>query len=131
MSKFPSQEMDRFNVRLPSGMRDAIAERAKQNGRSMNSELILIIEQALNAPIPYTTDNSKFMKAYENLSKNMPKNEIELKDWMDEMTKLTYILMENISELGQSYQALQSLRWRAENEIATEKRRENLKTKKS
>ncbi len=49
MSKFPSQEMDRFNVRLPTGMRDAIAERAKANGRSMNSEIIQIIEDAIAA----------------------------------------------------------------------------------
>lgn len=42
MSKFPSQEMDRFNVRLPVGMRDAIADRAKRNGRSMNSGSLLL-----------------------------------------------------------------------------------------
>ncbi len=49
MSKFPSHEMDRFNIRLPAGMRDAIAERAKRNGRSMNSEIVQILEDALNA----------------------------------------------------------------------------------
>ncbi|EGT5653775.1 Arc family DNA-binding protein [Cronobacter sakazakii] len=48
MSKFPSQEMDRFNLRFPEGMREAIAERAKRNGRSMNSEIIQIIEDTLN-----------------------------------------------------------------------------------
>ena len=48
VSKFPSQEMDRFNVRLPNGMRDAIAERAKRNGRSMNSEIVQILEDALH-----------------------------------------------------------------------------------
>lgn len=48
MSKFPSQEMDRFNVRLPTGMRDAIAERAKANGRSMNSEIVQILQDALD-----------------------------------------------------------------------------------
>lgn len=48
MSKFPSQEMDRFNVRLPAGMRDAIAERAKANGRSMNSEIVQILEDRLS-----------------------------------------------------------------------------------
>ena len=47
MSKFPSQEMDRFNVRLPAGMRDAIADRAKANGRSMNSEIVQILQDAL------------------------------------------------------------------------------------
>lgn len=51
MSKFPSQEMDRFNVRLPAGMRDAIAERAKANGRSMNSEIIDMIGKAIVSPL--------------------------------------------------------------------------------
>lgn len=49
MSKFPSQEMDRFNVRLPSGMRDAIAQRAEKNGRSMNSEIVQILSDAISA----------------------------------------------------------------------------------
>lgn len=49
MSKFPSQMQDKFNLRFPEGMRDAIAERAKQNGRSMNSEIIQMIEDQLNA----------------------------------------------------------------------------------
>ncbi|EGT4354671.1 Arc family DNA-binding protein [Cronobacter sakazakii] len=47
MSKFPSQEMDRFNLRLPEGMREAIAERAKRNGRSMNAEILVILSNAL------------------------------------------------------------------------------------
>ncbi len=47
MSKYPSQMQDKFNLRLPEGMRDAIAERAKQNGRSMNSEIVQILEDAL------------------------------------------------------------------------------------
>lgn len=46
--KFPSQEMDRFNVRMPNGMRDAIAERAKRNGRSMNSEILQVLQDALD-----------------------------------------------------------------------------------
>lgn len=40
--------MDRFNVRLPAGMRDAIADRAKRNGRSMNSEIVQILQDALD-----------------------------------------------------------------------------------
>lgn len=40
--------MDRFNLRLPAGMRDDVAERARQNGRSMNSEIVSIISEALN-----------------------------------------------------------------------------------
>lgn len=47
MSKYPSQMQDKFNLRFPDGMRDAIAERAKANGRSMNSEIISILEDRL------------------------------------------------------------------------------------
>ncbi|QIU92156.1 Arc family DNA-binding protein [Yokenella regensburgei] len=47
MTKYPSQLQDKFNLRFPDGMREAIAERAKLNGRSMNSEIIQIIEDAI------------------------------------------------------------------------------------
>lgn len=57
MSKrYPSQEMDRFNIRMPIGMRDAIAKRAEENGRSMNSEIVQILEDALK-PITSTKIN--------------------------------------------------------------------------
>jgi hypothetical protein len=48
MSKYPSQMQDKFNLRMPDGMRDAIAERAKQNGRSMNSEIIQILQETID-----------------------------------------------------------------------------------
>lgn len=47
MSKYPSQMQDKFNLRFPDGMREVIAERAKRNGRSMNSEIIQILEDAI------------------------------------------------------------------------------------
>lgn len=40
--------IERFTVRMPDGMRDAIAERAKRNGRSMNSEIVQILQDALD-----------------------------------------------------------------------------------
>lgn len=42
--------IERFTVRMPDGMRDAIADRAKENGRSMNSEIIQLIEDGLKKP---------------------------------------------------------------------------------
>lgn len=42
--------VERFTVRMPDGMRDAIAERAKRNGRSMNSEIVAIIANAISQP---------------------------------------------------------------------------------
>lgn len=45
------KDYDKFNLRFPDGMRDAIAERAKRNGRSMNSEIVQILEDALKAQV--------------------------------------------------------------------------------
>ena len=39
--------VERFTVRMPDGMRDAVATRAKANGRSMNAEIVQILEDAL------------------------------------------------------------------------------------
>lgn len=44
MSEKPVREYDKFMLRFPDGMRDAIAERAKRNGRSMNSEIVQILQ---------------------------------------------------------------------------------------
>lgn len=41
------REHDRFIVRLPDGMKEALARRAKANGRSMNSEIVEILARAL------------------------------------------------------------------------------------
>ena len=51
MSEKQVKDYDKFVLRLPEGMRDAIAERAKANGRSMNSEITQIIEDALNTEV--------------------------------------------------------------------------------
>lgn len=51
MKKYPSQTQDKFTVRFPDGMRDEIAARAERNGRSMNSEIVQILDDALNGRI--------------------------------------------------------------------------------
>lgn len=45
--KDESNFVERFTIRMPDGMRDAIADRAKRNSRSMNSEIIKILGEAL------------------------------------------------------------------------------------
>jgi hypothetical protein len=49
MSEKQVRDYDKFMLRFPDGMRDAIAERAKRNGRSMNSEIVQILQDALDA----------------------------------------------------------------------------------
>lgn len=50
MSEKQVRDYDKFMLRFPDGMRDAVAERAKENGRSMNSEIIDMINNALYLP---------------------------------------------------------------------------------
>lgn len=42
--KYPSRVADQFVVRLPPGMRDRIAVEAKKNNRSMNAEIVSILQ---------------------------------------------------------------------------------------
>lgn len=43
-----TRDSDKFMLRLPDGMRDRIAELAKKNNRSMNSEIIARLEQSID-----------------------------------------------------------------------------------
>ncbi|MCG3462733.1 Arc family DNA-binding protein [Xenorhabdus bovienii] len=57
MSKYPSQTQDKFTVRFPDGLRDAIAKRAEENGRSMNSEIVQILQDVLDAGVSHIDPN--------------------------------------------------------------------------
>lgn len=43
-SKYPSELAERFQVRLPAGMRDRIKAAAEANNRSMNAEIVATLE---------------------------------------------------------------------------------------
>ncbi|EKQ0220249.1 Arc family DNA-binding protein, partial [Escherichia coli] len=47
MAEKQVKDYEKFVVRFPDGMRDAIAERAKRNGRSMNSEIVQILGEVV------------------------------------------------------------------------------------
>lgn len=54
----PSRTADQFVVRFPDGMRDRIAESAKTNGRSMNSEIVSRLDETFTRPHADPTDLS-------------------------------------------------------------------------
>lgn len=89
MSNYPSQEMDRFNVRLPAGMRDAIAERAKINGRSMNSEIVQILQDALDYS-PEQAASDSIDRTYFNMLAEM--NNEDLEAWFKAIKEHTKVL---------------------------------------
>ncbi len=45
--------IERFTVRMPMGMRERIADRAERNGRSMNSEIVQILQDILDSRVQY------------------------------------------------------------------------------
>ena len=71
--KDESNFIERFTVRMPDGMRSAIAERAKRNGRSMNSEIVQILEDALSSDVS-SVDKSLLDKISNELLDRIPKD---------------------------------------------------------
>jgi len=56
----PSDQADKFMLRLPNGMRDRIKDAAEQNGRSMNSEIVMRLESSLNNLLDVGSFDLKF-----------------------------------------------------------------------
>jgi len=50
MSDFPSQQQDKFVLRLPDGLRDRIKVAADKSGRSMNAEIVQLLEREYPVP---------------------------------------------------------------------------------
>lgn len=55
---------DQFPLRLPDGLRDHIKVSAERNGRSMNSEIIALLEQAYSARPGTVVDNLQAVRAF-------------------------------------------------------------------
>ena len=48
--KYPSELAERFQIRLPPGLRDRIKAAAEANSRSMNTEIVVALEDAFPDP---------------------------------------------------------------------------------
>lgn len=55
---YTSRTADKFVVRLPNGMRDRIAEVARTQHRSMNSEIVARLESSLQQEGQHNADDS-------------------------------------------------------------------------
>ncbi|EMM7989643.1 Arc family DNA-binding protein [Morganella morganii] len=83
-----------FGLRMPDELKEKIQERAKANGRSMNSEIIQILEDAVGGD---GNENSKLVAAgilaYMKVNKGKDGNTIltmdldKIKDMSDEQQK--------------------------------------------
>jgi len=50
MTKKPTQTQDKYVLRLPDGLRDRIKVYAQRHGRSMNTEIVRVLEEAFPEP---------------------------------------------------------------------------------
>lgn len=57
MPEQSSQNQDKFIVRLPDGLRDRIRLAAEANHRSMNAEVVALLEENYPAPVPEKFDD--------------------------------------------------------------------------
>lgn len=66
IQKSTSRHLDQFIVRLPEGMRERITQIAKSNNRSMNSEIVAILEKSFR---PQISDRLNFLMSEINNSR--------------------------------------------------------------
>ncbi|MDE9570982.1 Arc family DNA-binding protein [Xenorhabdus bovienii] len=106
MSKYPSQTQDKFTVRFPDGLRDSIAKRAEENGRSMNSEIVQILQDAVHGGMSLSMDED-FSRVYKEM--------LEANDWDNDeayykIDYLTYLLMEKMEADSRKFRELIDLK---------------------
>jgi plasmid stability protein len=82
---YPSEQQDRLIIRFPDGMRDRIAALAKANGRSMNAEIISMIEASFRRTERPTDEEPKSDLAHEirELRGVIEKLQTEFEEMMD------------------------------------------------
>jgi hypothetical protein len=67
IKKIAAKDADQYMLRLPPGLRDSVARRAAENGRSMNTEIIEAIEKHLRDADRLTQLWEVFEKHRENI----------------------------------------------------------------
>ena len=77
----PVREMDTILIRVPDGMKKRVAERARANGRSMSSEVLSILETAMDEA------GSARMRELEALCKELEIEEITLRARLSEIVE--------------------------------------------
>lgn len=66
---FPSDQQDKFMLRLPDGMRDKVKAAAEAHNRSMNAEIVYALELYLKSAFKFVSDRpvAPSPEALENL----------------------------------------------------------------
>lgn len=84
---FPSTKADKFIVRLPDGMRDRIKEAADRNKRSMNAEVIHMLEWYFEDMDRLESQHAEQLAFEEEMRENPPENQDALDQLQEEFAK--------------------------------------------
>ncbi|EOZ7558814.1 Arc family DNA-binding protein [Enterobacter hormaechei] len=105
-----------FNLRMTQELKEMIANRAKSNGRSMNTEIIHTLIDSFSEGIREDADNdaSRLVVMYRDLRNKLPANEEELIHWNEKMLNVSFYLMKKLSSYANNYELLKSLKEEAE-----------------
>lgn len=60
--KYPSELAERFQIRLPAGLRDRIKAYAESHGRSMNTEIVRVLEREFPETWPLSTQITQLVE---------------------------------------------------------------------
>lgn len=72
-----------FGLRMPEELKEKIAERAKTNGRSMNAEIVQILQEAIADP----SQESMAKASHAAEGTNLPPLTDDMKNWADHLRK--------------------------------------------
>jgi hypothetical protein len=78
---FPSRKLDKFILRLPDGMRDAIATFAKANNRTMNAEIVLRLQNSFSSKRPVSGASSGNEA---DADERLPEGMLDLADYIED-----------------------------------------------
>ncbi len=68
--KYPSELAERFQIRLPPGLRDRIKATAEANGRSMNTEIVSTLAEAYPDPQQFM-EELKFLDEIDEIQRKL------------------------------------------------------------
>ena len=112
MAKPPSDLADKFMLRMPDGMRDRLKAAAKENGRSMNAEIIARLERSFFTPAEIKerlqTADEIISQAELNLANMQKRNrdnealQLQLFDAVQELTRQQEEFIAEVAEFRKS-----------------------------
>lgn len=94
ISKMAKPQVPAYPLRMPPELRLVIEERAKENKRSLNAEIVSLLEQGINSPTTSSASIEEMEAQNEKLKEIAANNEQIRLDWLnstDDIIKLMTI----------------------------------------